>query len=200
MKLYLSQLVTNLAPNVLGDGRPGRIGIWTQGCSLGRKGSCKGCMSQFTHNEGGTEISVANLMRRIELHNQSGGMTISGGEPTDQAQAIQALLKSYKEKYPLAPIIMYSGRTLSWIKKNQKDSLENLDVLIAGLFLQNRAPNALAGSDNQRVHLLTALAQQAFADWPTWPRRQQIMQSTGELVVLGIPDREQIDQLSIIHL
>ena len=51
--LNVAHIVADLAPWVLGSDKAHRLGVWLQGCSLGRQGACKGCMSRHTHAEGG---------------------------------------------------------------------------------------------------------------------------------------------------
>src|SRR3982750_2714627 len=76
---------------VLGPGR--RIGLWLQGCSIG----CPNCISRDTWEaEPGKAIEIAALLAwcREVTQNVLDGVTISGGEPFDQPDALLALLRS----------------------------------------------------------------------------------------------------------
>ena len=79
-----------LAPvTVLGPGR--RLGLWVQGCGL----ACPGCASRDTWDPAeGLEIPVAELADRITrtvVAEDLTGLTITGGEPTDQGRALASL-------------------------------------------------------------------------------------------------------------
>lgn len=68
-----------------------RMVVWVQGCGL----NCKGCFNQNTHDsETGTSILVSDLANQINALDSIDGVTLSGGEPLDQAQAIEALISS----------------------------------------------------------------------------------------------------------
>jgi len=71
----------------LGFGR--RVGLWTQGCSI----RCPGCVSRDTWatNES-CAIEVSDLVKQLNPVAQADGVTISGGEPLDQAAVISEML------------------------------------------------------------------------------------------------------------
>src|SRR5215218_593389 len=74
---------------VLGPGR--RIGLWMQGCSI----HCPGCVSQDTWPaDPATAITVDALVDwcRTTTGSALDGVTISGGEPFDQPDALLRLL------------------------------------------------------------------------------------------------------------
>ena len=73
----------------LGPGR--RVGIWLQGCSIG----CRECVSQDTWPSSIGETSVAALLPGVTAALRADatltGVTISGGEPLEQAVALAEL-------------------------------------------------------------------------------------------------------------
>ena len=81
-EIFLSRL--HFPVTALGPGR--RIGLWVQGCSI----RCAGCISLDTWAPGKGSTTVAAvaevIMRWID---EADGLTISGGEPLDQADAIR---------------------------------------------------------------------------------------------------------------
>ncbi|MDR1119236.1 MAG: radical SAM protein [Bifidobacteriaceae bacterium] len=89
-----------LAPvTALGPGR--RLGLWVQGCSL----RCPGCASRDTWlRGGGTTVAVtelaADLADRVEAGSLT-GLTVTGGEPLDQAPALKRLIIEWRGR--LAP-------------------------------------------------------------------------------------------------
>jgi anaerobic ribonucleoside-triphosphate reductase activating protein len=80
-----------LAPvTALGPGR--RLGLWVQGCSL----RCPGCASRDTWAPGeGTRIGVEQLAQELAARIKADsltGLTITGGEPLDQAEALAGVV------------------------------------------------------------------------------------------------------------
>ena len=70
------------AVNVLGPGV--RYVLWVQGCHR----RCPGCVAKNSYNmEEGTRISAGALAMEIAL-SKAEGLTISGGEPFLQAEAL----------------------------------------------------------------------------------------------------------------
>jgi len=88
-----------------------RAVIWLQGCSLG----CPGCWNPGTHpHAAGFQWRVreildwlASVRSRIELS----GLTLSGGEPLEQASGLVRLLESARMQLPDFSIGLFSGYT-----------------------------------------------------------------------------------------
>lgn len=181
----------------LGPGR--RIGIWFQGCSI----RCQGCISADTWAEGRGQTTVSEVMRAIERWLPgTDGITISGGEPFDQDQALQALLSSVRSS-TAADVLVYSGYGIEAITSQLARMAGLVDALISDPYLVD-APQTLAlrGSDNQRLHLLTALGQERLASYQrlktAGDRAFDIMMDEDSTVWLaGIPGREDFKRLSV---
>lgn len=188
--LNVAQVVTNLTPGVLGAPVAHRIAVWVAGCSLGRLGTCAGCMSTDWHAEGaGQPIPVAALVQLADTRQQCGGLVVSGGEPTDQLVGILALLNGYKAIYPHAPVLLYSGRGEAWLRRHAEGLFSLTDAVVAGPYLQHRRSTSMAGSDNQRVLINTALGAQVFGNWSEFlPRLQLLPAPGGHARLIGIPD------------
>ena len=89
--------------NALGPGI--RTAIWFQGCNR----CCKGCMSPSSRPlDGGTLVDVEKVIASIKNTADIEGVTISGGEPFLQIDALFALLKSLRSDTELG-IIIYTG-------------------------------------------------------------------------------------------
>jgi anaerobic ribonucleoside-triphosphate reductase activating protein len=85
-------------------------------------------------------------------------VTISGGEPFDQAEALAAFLHALRAQRPAWTILLYSGYTIEEIRGDavRPALLGAIDVLIDGPYRHDIPRiHPLTGSGNQRVHCLT---------------------------------------------
>lgn len=131
----------------LGQGR--RLGIWFQGCSIG----CLGCVSPDTWEVKGDEwIEVQQLVDDCcHFVKEADGVTISGGEPFEQPEALNSLIKAIRATRDLH-FIVYSGFSFSYLNKMHSKILGELDVLISGPYIRGLEKLPLRGSRNQEIH------------------------------------------------
>lgn len=136
------------------DGPGIRLVVFTQGCNH----KCPGCHNPETHSfEGGTLVSIDSVIELAKKNPLLDGITFSGGEPFEQADALSEL--AVKAKRAGLNIITYTGYTYEYLVQHTserpewKKLLDETDVLIDGRFdLQKK--NALLkfrGSTNQRI-------------------------------------------------
>lgn len=200
MKIAVSK--AHYPVTVLGPGK--RIGIWLQGCRI----QCKGCVSQDTWtSDAGHEMTVARLMRWCRDAAKDGveGITISGGEPFDQPEALNALLDAihfWREEAGITmDILCYSGYPLTTLQKKHRKLLSKIDALIPEPYIDAQPPElAWRGSANQPLVLLTPLAQQKYAAWQDSPlenqeKRIQTMTDGKHIWYIGIPARGDMQAL-----
>jgi anaerobic ribonucleoside-triphosphate reductase activating protein len=87
----------------LGPGR--RIGVWFQGCSI----RCAGCISADTWPSGHGLTTVDAVLQALASWVPAAeGITISGGEPFDQPEALRELLTALRSETE-TDIFVYSG-------------------------------------------------------------------------------------------
>jgi len=150
---------------VLGPGH--RIGIWVQGCSI----HCPGCVSQDTWPRDATKaIAVRDLLawcRKVSA-GALDGVTISGGEPFEQPQALRALLDGLgawrREKQLDFDILCYSGMPQRRLEKDHADILARLDAIIPEPYVDGLPQgNVWRGSRNQPLVPLTARGHTRYA-------------------------------------
>jgi anaerobic ribonucleoside-triphosphate reductase activating protein len=191
---------------VLGPGI--RAGIWVQGCGIG----CVGCMSRDTWDPaGGRTVPVAELLGWLGgLPPVVTGVTVSGGEPFEQAEALTQLLDgiaalSVQRETPL-DVMAYSGFTLAALRRSPARwaLLERCDVVITGPFVPGRAPGgSWRGSANQRLVVRTDLGRRRFgADADTdgfRPGLQAVVEpqpsAALQLRVIGVPAPGELERL-----
>lgn len=164
-----------------GPGR--RAVVWVQGCTL----SCPGCFNPQTHDaRAGFLIPCDELAQRLLALADLEGLTISGGEPLQQAEALLRLLQQIRARSSLS-ILVFSGYTLAEIRRLPSGSelLSQIDVLVAGRYdRQHPASLGLLASANQRIHLLST--RYRASDLTGAARTEVILHRDGTMTLSGI--------------
>ena len=178
----------------LGPGR--RLGIWLQGCSI----RCPGCISADTWAEGRGVVPLADLIGRITPWlAEADGVTISGGEPFDQPEALGTLLAAIRTRTAY-DILVYSGHAFEALGQHLAGMRGLVDALITDPYLSG-APQTLAlrGSDNQRLHCLTPLGEVRFdslrTDTSAHAALDVMFDDDGTVWFAGIPRRDDWERL-----
>ena len=146
----------------LGPGR--RAAIWTQGCSIGCRG-CGGCVSKDTWDTQPATTDVGDIADWMLAH-EPDGVTISGGEPLDQAAGIALLIRELRSRGPDLDVLLYTGYSWSVAQKRHPWIVELVDVVVAGPYRLNRpSTSPLCGSANQTIHILTERASKKYESY-----------------------------------
>lgn len=146
----------------LGPGQ--RVVLWVAGCRRG----CAGCISpEMQPVDAGKAVPAERLAAHVlQIYTPVEGLTISGGEPFDQSEALATFICTLRTQRPEWNVIAYSGYTMEEIRSDTRRAmlLDAIDVLIDGPY-RREIPRVhpLTGSGNQRVHCLT-LAGEAMRD------------------------------------
>jgi len=171
----------------LGPGR--RVGLWVQGCTL----ACAGCISQDTWTtKDGALIEVARLAATIaglvDEHDLD-GVTISGGEPFQQAMPLRHLLEELRERVAAdVDLLVYSGYRWSQLREFFSDVVALADAVISEPFIADRPPvHAWVGSGNQQIHAVSLLGAVRYANVPLRVREMQCSVEGGRVWLTGIP-------------
>lgn len=179
--------VTKLGPGT-------RFVLWTQGCVR----QCKGCMTPMSQDrDSGRIIRVCDLANII-IQSGRDGLTISGGEPFLQAEALCELVDLIRTKRDIG-IIVYTGYTLDEIQQS-KDSymcrlLEQIDLLIDGPYIEglNDGMN-LRGSSNQRVIALTDRYELNVDEYGSKKAEFEIFMKEDKVLMVGVPDSNTLNR------
>lgn len=172
--------------HTLGPGN--RYVIWTQGCLQ----NCKGCLTPESKPlDSGFSLDCENLAADIILSKQIDGITISGGEPFLQIEALTEILSIVKKFRPELTVIIYSGYTFSQIKSIPKATnlLALTDVIIDGPYIENLNDNkGIRGSSNQKINPVSSRLND-FIDTMDKGKRHQskVMGFDFRLTKIGIP-------------
>ncbi len=156
----MSQIrIAGVVSDSIVDGPGVRYAIFTQGCPH----NCEGCHNIHTHDyKGGSLIDIDAIVADIESLKYIKGVTLSGGEPFVQEDAIIELMQKLKAKG--LHILAFSGYTYEELLSHPKKSkaLKLVDTLIDGKFdvkLKSLSLN-FRGSSNQRmINVQESLAQ-----------------------------------------
>lgn len=134
------------------DGFGLRFVVFTQGCHL----RCPGCHNPATHNlDGGREITLDEVRKKWKKNPLLHGLTISGGEPFLQPEAVLELIRMAHADG--LNVNIYSGYTYETLKHKDCPIINQIlieaDILIDGPFIiQLKNLNLLwRGSSNQRI-------------------------------------------------
>lgn len=143
--------VSGIIPESIVDGPGIRFVLFVQGCPH----HCPGCHNPDTHDfAGGYDMTVEQVMERINSQPVF-GVTLSGGEPFAQPEALVPLAEEIKKTGK--HLMIYSGYTYEQLTDRHDESTDALlhlaDVLVDGRFLLEQKSLTLRfrGSANQRV-------------------------------------------------
>ena len=136
------------------DGPGFRTAIFVQGCPY----HCEGCHNPDSQPfEGGTVWTLDDVEKKFANNPLLSGITLSGGEPAEQAAPCAELARRAHQKG--LNVWTYTGSTLEKLNERAKDDpalaalLSETDVLVDGPFIlaQRSLELDFCGSKNQRL-------------------------------------------------
>jgi anaerobic ribonucleoside-triphosphate reductase activating protein len=173
---------------VLGPGT--RAVIWVQGCKL----RCPSCIAPHSLPfHGGYIVGVEELARDLAAL-PIDGVTISGGEPFEQALALCRLIRSTRIRRDVS-FLCYTGYDFEHLQRHgtpaQLELITELDLLIDGPYVEGQHEEDLwRGSANQRIHFLSDRHTRGILDRASdAPMIEATVTSDGSLFWMGIPPR-----------
>ena len=178
--LQIHQKLNNSKANGPGN----RAVIWVQGCTL----NCPGCFNPKTHDpHAGNRETIDALFTWIcSLGNTIEGISISGGEPLQQAKAILSLLQRIKKETQLSTF-MFSGYTKTEIETFSvwPELSKCLDILICGRYDETlKLDHGIISSSNQEALFLSERYTQQ--DLANIPDNEIIILPNGEIIASGV--------------
>ena len=177
---------------VLGPGR--RLGLWVQGCSI----RCPGCASEDTWDPAaGRDLEVAALARSLAdavLAERLTGVTLTGGEPTEQGPALADLVTRMRAivadggAEPV-DVLWFSGRTAAAAARLAPELWRAVDAAVCGPYRPDLpGSRPLRASANQTLEILTPLGGARFARARRpGDRAMQIHVENGTMTLIGLP-------------
>ena len=132
------------------DGPGLRNSIYVAGCSH----TCPGCHNPGSWNfDAGADIADDVLYNKVCSRN----ITITGGDPMYQPEALCSFLKYVKSRNKNCNIWVYTGFVIEELNESQAACLPYIDVLVDGPYVQSLNERTThihtkwAGSSNQRI-------------------------------------------------
>ncbi len=115
------------------------------------------------------------------------GISISGGEPTEQLEPLNSFLYGLKEKTELS-VLLFSGRTEKEILKlaGGRDLMALLDILVEGLYNRELSspPGTWPSSLNQKIKVFSKRYNED--DFINLPETEIIINEQGEVIESGL--------------
>jgi len=136
------------------DGPGFRLTVFVQGCPH----HCPGCHNSQTHDpKGGEDVAWEDIFEEFKKDPILQGITLSGGEPMDQASELLPLAKAVNAMGK--NVVSFTGYTFEKLLEKSKtnpaimDLLKELTLLVDGPFIleQKNLSLLFRGSENQRI-------------------------------------------------
>ena len=183
--LYIDRILYPVT--ALGPGK--RIALWTAGCSR----HCDGCANPELWDWSGSrrmDVEIVwNMVRTILENNEVSGITLTGGEPFEQAEGLADLVGRIRQNYDVN-ILAFSGFRLEELRQDQEKAalLSYLDVLIDGAYVkeENDGKAAMRGSLNQRILYLNNGCEEEYQEYLKKGRQIQNFIYDREILSVGI--------------
>ncbi len=162
-----------------------RYALWVQGCNK----RCPGCISPDAQPlSGGAVVDVKKLAMEIAETQDIEGITISGGEPFLQQDALCELIDLIRSKRDLG-VIIYTGMLYEEIQDTVL--VRKCDLIIDGTYIETlNDDKSLRGSSNQNVICVSDRYKSVVEDLYGQPgRKVEFIQRDGRFDMIGIPSR-----------
>lgn len=160
-----------------------RAVVWFQGCSL----ACVGCFNPETHTSQGDLWLVDRLVETLQADNASlDGITVSGGEPLEQPDALRELIQNWKA-YGQGTVIVLTGYTWQEIQGDpqRRDAVQLADVVVSGRYnASQHLGSGLRGSRNKEYHFLTD--DYSEEDFRELPEIEILIDESGTIIWTGM--------------
>ena len=176
---------------VLGPGK--RAILWVYGCPR----QCPGCIAE-SFRKGKPRTASTEEMAEWYLAQNADGLTVSGGEPMQQAAALAEMIGSIRRRRDTG-VIVYTGylyeELLRLAERDAaiRDFLAVIDLLIDGPYIEELDRNQpYIGSSNQRLIPLTERYAGEMGYYSAAEgRRVEIHVSEKQTLLVGVPGQDQ---------
>ena len=175
--------MTCCSTEALGPGK--RYALWVQGCNK----HCPGCISPDAQplNSGYT-VEVEHLVHEILSQPNIEGITVSGGEPFLQQDALCELIDAVRSQRNLG-VILYTGMHYEDIASTAL--AKRCDLIIDGEYIDDlNDDRSLRGSSNQETICISDRYRNFLKEYYGCPgRKVELIQRAGAFDMIGIPSK-----------
>lgn len=180
LSMYMAPVVTK----ALGPYK--RYAIWVQGCEK----NCQGCIATDARslNEG-MVVTVSELVETIVKEREIEGITISGGEPFLQQEALCELIDSIRVRRDCG-VIIYTG--MSYKEISDTTLAQKSDLVIDGEYIAElNDDKSLRGSSNQNIIDVSGRYKECIEEYyGQTGRRVEVIAQGKRLRLVGIPSKK----------
>lgn len=163
--------------------------VWVQGCTR----RCRGCFNPHTHpHEKRHLFDPEQLGRELASLPDTDGITISGGEPFEQAPACATLASCVRATGQ--SVVVFTGYEFDYLQRCTmpvaKKLLASIDLLIAGPYVPQLASQGdlWRASTNQTIHLLTDRLRKAVGAISLRDPLVEVHADGRAMLMTGLPD------------
>lgn len=174
-----------------------RYALWVQGCPM----RCKGCCNpHYLSDTEASLLTVDEVVEDILKTPDIEGVTLIGGEPFWQADALSEVARRVREAG--LSVMVFSGFTLKYIERQQREDwtrfLKQIDLLVDGTYIESKkvTNRRWIGSSNQRTHFLTdryAHMAEAESGWDGGANTIELRMVGQEIFINGFPEQSIVD-------
>lgn len=180
-------LVHDVLPSssVYGPGK--RWVLWVQGCTL----ACEGCWNVETWSRRrGQERTVSSLVEDIKA-NMEGleGITVLGGEPLQQPDAVLSLMQQAKELG--LTVMLYTGYEPHEYTPVMQACHDASDLLIGGRYVAEQRDPSLRWRGSTNQSFISPTGRYDPSSFEDFEEVEIIIDhDTGQITMTGYPDEE----------
>jgi anaerobic ribonucleoside-triphosphate reductase activating protein len=178
-----------------------RAGLWFQGCTI----HCPGCVTPESWAfDPQSAVPLDAVTGRIGEFAASSpraeGLTISGGEPFDQPDALFYIMRAAR-RAGLDDILIFSGYETDALTARYPELPQLASALVGGPFKLGRTTDsAWKGSENQSLSVWNAAHARRYEEWAGEKTRklQLAKRARGgenKIFLIGIPRQEDTERL-----
>lgn len=168
-----------------------RYALWVQGCNK----RCPGCISPDAQPlDGGCSVDTNDLASEILSLSDLEGITISGGEPFLQQEALCELIDLVRAKKDFG-VIIYTGMKYSEI--NNSPLAQRCDLIIDGEYIEElNDDKSMRGSSNQNAVCITDRYQRYVDQYYGVPgRKVEFVLNNHQISLVGIPVKRMLSDV-----
>ena len=166
--------------------------LWVQGCTL----ACEGCWNtQYWSANAGSTTTTDVIIEQWKATQGLQGITLLGGEPLQQSEAVHTLIQGAKELG--LSVFLYTGYEPEEFTSVMQTCFNMSDIVVTGRYVHSLRSTDLRwrGSTNQTVHFPTP--RYRALDIEEQHEVEVHLSSNGELSVYGYATDEFLTSIEV---